>query len=115
MEKHRVTCQPDHQKKVFVTHRIKVIAPVSHAWSTHEALHKYLQETDDAERPVQLRGVIYAGINFKDVTKVEIAALITLQNKQLHQPAAVQVVNVWILDTEFKLSEALVHRLLMEN
>ena len=115
LEKHRVTCRPDHQKKVFVTHGLKVIAPASHAWTTHEALRKYLQETDDNDRPVQLRGIIYAGINSKDVTKVELAALITLQNKRLHQSAAVQVVNVWKIDTAFELSEALVHRLSTEN
>ena len=54
LEKHRVTCHPDHQTKVFVTHGIKVITPMSHAWSTHAALRKYLQNTDDEERPVQL-------------------------------------------------------------
>ena len=99
-----------------MTHGIKVIAPINHAWSTHEALRKYLQETKDEERMVQLRGVIYAGLSAKDVTKIELAALITLQNKRLHQSAAVQVVNVWKLDTEFELSEALVvHRLSTEN
>ena len=59
LEKHRVTCRPDHQKKVlFVMHGIKIIAPVSHAWSTHKAFRKYLQKTSDEDRPVQLRGVI---------------------------------------------------------
>ena len=46
---------------------------------------------------------------------MELGALITLQNKHFHQSAAVQVVNVWKIDAEFELSEALVHRLLTEN
>ena len=115
LEKHRISCRPDHQKKVFVTHGLKVSAPASAAWSTHEALRKYLQDTDDNERPVQLRGVLYAGINSKDVTKIELAALITLQNQRLNVSAAVQVVNVWRTDKDFALSDALVERLSMEN
>ena len=109
LEKHRISCCPDHQKKVFITHGLKVWAPVNQAWSTHEAIRKFLQDTKDEDRPTQLRGVIYAGINSKDVTKIELAALITLQNKCLHQSAAVQIVNMWKLDTKFELSEALVH------
>ena len=85
------------------------------AWSTHEALRKYLQDTPDEDRPIQLQGVLYTGLNSKDVTEIELAALITLQNKCLQQSAAVQIVNMWKLYTNFELSEALVHRLTTEN
>ena len=115
LEKHRISCRPDHQRKVFVTHGLKVSAPASAAWSTHKAIRKYLNDTPDEERPVQLRDILYAGINSKDVTKVELAALITLQNKRLNVSAAVQVVNVWKTDTDFVLTDSLVERLSMEN
>ena len=115
LEKHRISCCPDHQKKVFVTHGLKVSAPVNQVWSTHEVLRKFLQDSKEEDRPTQLRGLLYAGINSKDVTKIELAALITLHNKCLHQSAAVQIVNMWKLDTEFELSEALVHRLSTKN
>ena len=98
-----------------MTHALKVLAPTNAAWSTHEALRTYLQKTQDDDRPIQLRGVLYAGISSKDVTKIELAALITLQNKRLSASAAVQVVNVWKIDTDFDLTDTLVHKLSSDN
>ena len=95
-------------EKVFVTHAVKVVAPVSMAWTTHQALQKYLNNTPDQDRPIQLCGVLYAGMMSKDALKVEIAALITLQNKRLAKSTAVQVTNVWKTDTEFTLTDDLV-------
>ena len=49
-------------EKAFVMNGLKVIVLVSQAWSTHEVLRKYLQERKDEETPVQLLGIIQAGI-----------------------------------------------------
>lgn len=111
LEKHRLTARPDGQKKVFVTHVIKVSAPTDAAWSTSRQLLNYLNTVPDDQKPVQLRGVKGVPMSNKDISKPELAAAITEQNKYLDHSAAVQIVNVWKLDTQVAITDALLESL----
>ena len=107
LEKHRLTARPDGQTKVFVTHVIKVSAPTESAWSTTRNLLKYLNEVPDDQKPNQLRGVKGVPMSNRDISKPALAAAITEQNKYLDHSAAVQLVNVWKLDSKIAITEAL--------
>ena len=107
LEKHRLTSRPDGQKKVFVTHVLKVSAPTDAAWSTSRQLLQYLNNIPDDQKPVQLQGVKGVPMSNKDISKPELAAAITEQNKYLDHSAAVQIVNVWKLDTKITITDAL--------
>ena len=111
LEKHRLTSRPDGQKKVFVTHVLKVSAPTDAAWSTSRQLLQYLNTVPDDQKPVQLQGVKGVPMSNKDISKPELAAAITEQNKYLDHSAAVQIVNVWKLDTKITLTDALLEAL----
>ena len=111
LEKHRLTSKPDGQTKVFVTHVLKVSAPTDTAWSASRQLLSYLNTVPDNQKPVQLRGVKGVPMSNRDISKPALAAAITEQNKYLDHSAAVQMVNVWKLDTEIVVTDALLEAL----
>ena len=111
LEKHRLTARPDGQKKVFVTHVLKVSAPADTAWSTSRHLLKYLNEVTDDDKPNQLKGVKGVPMSNRDISKPALAAAITEQNKYLDHSAAVQMVNVWKLDSQVNITDALMDAL----
>ena len=113
LEKYRLTACPDGQKKVFVTHVLKVSAPTDSAWSTSRHLLKYLNEVPDDQKTSQLRGLKGVPMSNKDISKPALAATITdtEQNKYLDHSAAEQMVNVWKLDSQVAITDALMEAL----
>ena len=111
LEKHRLTSKPDGQKKVFVTHVLKVSAPTDTAWSASRQLLSYLNDVPDDQKPAQLRNVKGVPISNRDITKPALAAAITEQNKFLDHSAAVQMINVWKLDSKITITDALLEAL----
>ena len=115
LEKHRLTSRPNGKSKTFVTHALKVLAATSTAWTTKKTLDKYLNDDLDTEKPIPLRGVRSAGLTDKDISKIDLAMLITVQNKHLNSTVAVQIANVWHIDKSFKLPMQLIDTLATEN
>ena len=115
LEKHRLTSRPNGKSKVFVTHALKVLAASATAWTTKKTLDGYLNDEPDTEKPIPLRGVRSAGLTDKDISKIDLAMLITVQNKHLNSTVAVQIANVWQLNKSFKLPMKLIHDLATEN
>ena len=113
LEKHRLQVKPSPSNSiVFVTHALKVLAPATTAWTTKSALEEYLHDTDENEKPIPLRGVKTVNMN---VSKMELSAMITVQNEYLNQSAAIQVMNVWRLDIPVKLTQPLIDKLATDN
>ena len=50
-----------------------------------------------------------------NVSKMELSAMITVQNEHLNKLAAIQVMNVWRLDIPLTLNQNLIERLVMDN
>ena len=112
LEKHRLVCRPDPKnKQIFITHALKVLAPSASAWTVKKTLETYLHDTPDAERHIILRGVRSAGLSAHDISKMELSALITVQNDHLNKSTAVQVANVWTLTEQIEFTEQLIHML----
>ena len=100
---------------MFVTHALKVLAASATAWTTKKTLDGFLNDVADDEKPIPLRGVRSAGLTDKDISKIDLAMLITVQNKHLNSTVAVQIANVWQIDQTFKLPMKLIHDLSTEN
>ena len=49
-----------------------------------KTLDQYLNDDPDTEKPIPLRGVRSAGLTDKDISKIDLAMLITVQNKHLN-------------------------------
>ena len=112
LEKHRLVCKPDPKnKQIFVTHALKLLAPTASAWTTKKLIDEYMYGTPDKSRPIPLRGVRSAGLSSNDISKMELSALITVQNEHLNKSTAVQIANVWNLDGTFQLTDRLIHLL----
>ena len=115
LEKHRLTSRPNGKTKVFVTHALKVLAATATAWTTKKTLDSYLNDEPDTEKPIPLRGVRSAGLTDKDISKIDLAMLITVQNKHLNSTLAVQIANIWQINKSFKLPMKLIHELATDN
>ena len=113
IEKHRLQVKPSaNNSLVFVTHALKVLAPAHSAWTTKTTLEEYLHKTDEDEKPIPLRGIKAVDMN---VSKMELSAMITVQNEHLNKSAALQVMNVWRLDIPLTLTQQLIDRLALDN
>ena len=73
------------------------------------------EDLSDTKKPILLRGVWSAGLTDKDISKIDLSMLITVQNKHLNSPIAVQIANVWQINKSFKLLMKLIHNLATEN
>ena len=91
---------------------MKVLAPAHSAWTTKTTLENYLHKTDKEEKPIPLQGIKAVDMN---VSKMELSAMITVQNEHLNKSAAIQVMNVWRLDIPFTLTQNLINRLATDN